>query len=436
MEQRILELIREKSEEIAGYGRWNWDHAELGYKEVQTAKAFADLARSLGMLVEEGIAVTGVKAYLKEPDPSKPTVALIGELDALPYANPDGTPGARHMCGHNAQLTGVMGAMLVLSDPSIRDQLDGNLVFIAVPAEEYVDIDYRRSLMAKGEIEFGGGKAEFIRLGAFDDIDISVGHHTDPLIKHNAVNMSSNGFVNKIVTFHGKSTHAAGTPHEGRDALKAAALAMHAIEQHQEFYRDEDHVRVHGFITEGGLSTNIIADKIVMEYCVRAGNIPALKKVIDRVDRSFRGAAFAQYCDVDIETIPGYLPIVPVKDPSVVAEALRDLGDEPLVYGSDRHLSASTDYGELSTIMPVLQFNTGGYAGELHNPNVRVDDEQVAYVDTAALFALTAWKLLKKGGEARKIIEENPPAMTKDEVIALLRSFNSRESYEYSKADI
>lgn len=435
MEQRILELIEQYADRITEIGRTIWENPELGYKEVKTARLFADCARALGLRVEENLAITGVKAYLGEPDPSKPTLAVIGELDALPHEDENGMPCARHKCGHNAQMAGLIGAMLVLTDETVRAGLDGNLVFMAVPAEEYVEVDFKKGLMKQGLIEFGGGKTELIRTGAFDDIDLALGHHTDPKIKYAVCNVTSNGFVNKIVTFHGRSSHAAGAPENGRDALKAAVLAMQAIDQHTEFYRDEDHVRVHGFITEGGLAANIIADRAVLEYSVRAGNIPALRLVNERVDRCLKAAAYAHFCDVEIETMSGYLPTVPVKDPSVVADAIRDLGAEPVIYPAEMHMSGSTDYGELSTIMPVLQVYTGGYEGALHNKDIRVSDERVAYVDTAAILALTAWKLLGEG-RARKILEENPPRMTKDEVVAVLRSLDSDETYRYSGEEL
>ena len=68
--------------------------------------------KNLGLETKEGLAVTGVKAYLNEEEKTNVSLALIGELDALripehKYANPE-TQGA-HCCGHHAQLAGVIG---------------------------------------------------------------------------------------------------------------------------------------------------------------------------------------------------------------------------------------------------------------------------------------------------------------------------------------
>ena len=196
------------------------------------------------------------RGYLKGKGAPGTTVALIGELDALPinnarHTNPE--TGAAHCCGHNAQLAGVMGAALALCDPEIKAALDGNIVFFSAPAEEFVEIEFKDNLRQQGKIRYGGGKCELIRIGAFDDIDISVGHHIhtergDAFI----LNGSSNGFVNKTIRYTGKAAHSAGMPEKGIDALNAATLALHAIDMQREGFKDEDAVRCHGFISRGG----------------------------------------------------------------------------------------------------------------------------------------------------------------------------------------
>ena len=85
--------------------------AELGFQEHRSAGKFAGIMKGLGLRTEEGLAVTGVKSYLKNSSDG-PTICLMGELDGLPipnhaYANPE--TGAAHCCGHNAQMAGVMG---------------------------------------------------------------------------------------------------------------------------------------------------------------------------------------------------------------------------------------------------------------------------------------------------------------------------------------
>lgn len=112
-ELKIVKLIDENRDEIIEFARDIYTHAELGYKEYRTAGKFAEFMKKLSLNTKEGLAVTGVKAYINEEKKDNVSLALIGELDALripnhKYANKE-TDGA-HCCGHHAQLAGVIGA--------------------------------------------------------------------------------------------------------------------------------------------------------------------------------------------------------------------------------------------------------------------------------------------------------------------------------------
>lgn len=431
-EQKIIDIIDSHAQEIKAFGHDIWTHAELGYKEFRTSGKFAQHLESLGIRPETGWAITGVKGYLKEKGTEGPTVAVIGEMDALPIAdNADANPetGASHCCGHNAQITGVMGAAFALADPEIKEQLGGNVVFMGVPAEEFVEIGFKKGLIDEGRISYGGGKCQLIKEGAFDDVDVSVGHHATTEQVALVANASSNAFVNKVVTFHGKASHAAGSPEAGVDAQAAVNLAQFAVDVQRETFRDQDTVRVHSFVSEGASAVNIIADRMTMEYSVRAKTIPGFVDANRKVDRAIRAACVATGCGADIDTMPGYMPTQPLQDTSLMREALEDVckGKYPIEEQSG-HMTGSTDFGDVSCIMPLLQFNTGGYTGALHNANVAVVDEELAYIVPAKVFALTAYKLLKNGGDrAKALMDSYKQLMTKEEYVKFWDQMKSKE---------
>ncbi len=438
IEQKICDIIESRKDEIMAFGQDIFCHAELGYKETRTSGKFVEEMEKLGMKPETGHAITGVKSYLKEKGSTEgPTLAVIGEMDALPIPNhPDAwsETGASHCCGHNAQLTGVVGAAMALADPEVAEAMGGNICFMAVPAEEFVDIEFKVDLIKQGKLSYGGGKCELIKEGAFDDIDISMGHHTMPGVDYGLYNGSSNGFVNKTVTFTGRAAHAAGSPHEGIDALNAATAAMVNIALQQESFRDEDTVRVHGFISNGGTAVNVIADKITMQYSVRGKTPEAYKDASAKVDRSLKAAAMATGCGVEIETISGYMSSVPNPNTEVLESVFDDIAAEGKY--TDRkdlleHTTGSDDFADVATIMPLVHFITGGYTGMLHNPDVRVSDPYLAYVVTAKIFALTAYRLMKDGAaKAKENIADYKPPMTKDEYIAFMDSMQKTEVVE------
>ena len=438
IEQKIVHIIEENAQQIIDIGRRIWEQPELGYREYNTSAMFAEFCAEHGLTVEKNLAVTGVKGYLKPQNAEDITVALMGELDALPmsdspYAHPD--TGAAHVCGHNAQMAGIMGALMALSVPEVKEALGGNVVFFAAPSEEFVEIEFKQGLMEKGIIGYGGGKSELIRIGAFDDIDLVIAHHTAPHITLALSNHKSNGFMSKVVRYTGVAAHAAEAPQQGIDALNAAHVAMAAINCQRESFRDEDSVRIHGFVSKGGEAMSVIANQVTMEYSVRANNIPAMLDANAKFDRSIRAGAVATGCGVQIMTIPGYLPVVPQENTDFMKAALTDAAGNYTVCPYDPGVvkGASTDLGEVSHLLPVFQFNTGGYTGALHQKDNQPDDEYLAYVVTAKVFALSAYKLLKNSAaQAKEIVCDHVPLLTKQAYIDYMQGQNSSETMPMS----
>ena len=111
---------------------------------------------SLGLRPETGLALTGVKAWAKGGQPG-PTVAILSELDAVgtpdsPKA--DSLTGAAHTCGHFLQMATMLAAATGLMKAGILPEFCGDVVFFAVPAEEYVEIEYRRRLLGEGKLHY------------------------------------------------------------------------------------------------------------------------------------------------------------------------------------------------------------------------------------------------------------------------------------------
>ena len=90
--------------------------------------------------------------------------------------------------------------------------LDGDVVLMAVPSEEYVEVEYRVGLKEQGLIEFLGGKPELIRLGAFDGIDLTFMTHQAAAEQGGVLGVGgpSNGCVVKQVVYTGRAAHAGG----------------------------------------------------------------------------------------------------------------------------------------------------------------------------------------------------------------------------------
>ena len=125
--------------------------------------------------------------------------------------------GVVHACGHNAQLTHMLGIARALVETGAAQSLAGRVLFMAVPAEEYVDLEWRSEQAAAGRIEFLGGKAELLRLGELDGVDMAIlvhgtGSGDD---RELSLRMSANGLVAKRARFIGRASHAGAAPERG-----------------------------------------------------------------------------------------------------------------------------------------------------------------------------------------------------------------------------
>ncbi len=436
IEKLIIKTIDEHRDEILEFANDIYTHAELGYKEFRTSEKFKEKMKALNLPIQEDLAITGVKAFLNEDKKDNLTLAVLGELDALripthKYANPE-TQGA-HCCGHHAQLTGVFGAAIALTIPEVADKLDGRVEFFAIPAEEYGEVEFKNTLIEQGKIKYGGGKCELLRIGAFDDIDISLAHHTDE--KGNKIGSgSSNGFVSKVIRIKGKAAHAAGAPHEGINALSAVSLGLQALGLNRETFRDEDNVRVHPILTKGGNLVNVVPDEAVIETLVRGRTLEAFTDASIKTDRSFKAGAMAIGADYRIETMPGYLPELPQSFPDELVDAFDELtGHNFEVISPDHHTNGSTDVGDVQHLLPVLTFKTGGIEGGLHQDNFNVVDEDTAYILTAKMFAISTYRLLKNGAALAKSITEGYETKfaSKEDYIKYMDSFNNVEEGSY-----
>ncbi|MEA3408421.1 MAG: amidohydrolase [Chloroflexota bacterium] len=429
LKDRVCEVIDSHREEIIALGEDIRVHPELGFKEFRTAGLVVDRMTALGIPHQTGIAITGVKGML-EGAADGPTVAYMGELDSvLVPDHPDADPetGAAHACGHNAQIANLIALAYGLVESGVMAELDGNVALIAVPAEEYVEVEYRLGLKEEGKVEFLGGKPEFIRLGALDDVDITFMTHQANREQRGILGMGgpSNGCVVKQIRYQGRAAHAGGSPHLGINALKAATLALQCIDANRETFQDEDHIRVHPIITKGGDLVNVVPADVRLETYVRGASVEAILEAAAKVDRSLKAGAMAMGATLHLTTLPGYLPRV-LPDGLVQVykrNAVALVGEEG--WGEPEFGAGSTDMGDVSHIMPAIEAQAGGACGVGHGADYTICDEEVAYVLPAKAAAMTIVDLLANDAKgAQEVIDDFEPPMSKESYLSFVRDLS------------
>ena len=410
MKQKIIQAIDAHREDIIRCGEDILRNPELGFKEFKTAERIRQEFEKLGIPYRAELAVTGIKGTIGDPH-AKYNICILGELDAVkcydhPFCDPE--TGAAHACGHNAQLAAMVGAAYGLVKSGVMEQLSAKITFFAVPAEELIELDFRERLVADGKIGCLAGKPELIRLGEFDDIDMAMMIHAHALTPAPNVylNGTSLGFDTKIITFEGKAAHGS-EPFNGINALNAAMLALMGIHANRETFREEDRIRVQPIVTNGGDLANVIPDRAVIETYVRGANTAAIKAACEKVDLAAQAGAMAVGATCTIKNMTGYKPMLQSKALSAVFEENAKLfvPESGIYHNVD--MTGSTDLGDLSELMPVIQPTMGGFCGPLHGKDFAAADLETVYITAAKILACTAFDLAKDDCKLAKEVKES-----------------------------
>lgn len=432
LKQRIAAAIDDNAAKIKDIADRIYAEPELGFKEVKTAaKVAAFMREELGLEPQTGLAINGVKGRAKGGKQG-PTVAVLGELDAIGCPeSPDADPltGAAHKCGHNLQVASMLGAACGIIKSGVIKELAGDCVFFGVPAEEYVELAYRQQLLAEGKLHYIVGKGQLIWEGAFDDIDMAMMMHADKERPNPTVSIgsSSNGFVGKKVQYIGKVAHAGDAPFEGINALNAAMLGIMGINALRETFKDSDHVRVHPIITKGGDIVNSVPADVRMELYVRGGTMEAIDNTHKKVDAALKAGGDAIGAQTIIETMPGQMPLdCPDRLHELFIANAKAINPDVAIEDAG-HFGGSTDMGDVSQIMPAIHPYIGGTVGLLHTKDFNCVDFKACVLDTAKAFAYVIVDLLYDDAqEAKEIIKNNPPNLTKEEYIQRMDAYFSK----------
>lgn len=290
---------------------------ELGY-EVLTGEDVCLKEARMGVPSEEKLEAHYIKALEQGADPEfapytkggmtgvigilhcgeGPTVAMRFDIDALgvveagePEHRPAAegwasvNPGFMHACGHDGHASIGLGVAQVLM--SIKESLHGTVKLIFQPAEEGVR-----------------GAKSIVEKGHLDDVDFLLGHHINappasaPHAKVAAAVYSSLATTKLDAIFHGRSSHAGARPHEGRNAVLAAAFAttgLYAIPRHG---GGGTQINVGTF--HGGSGRNVVAETAVLELEIRGINTEINRYMTESATRVLESTAQMQGCTVEI----------------------------------------------------------------------------------------------------------------------------------------
>lgn len=256
-----------QTQEEVIFGWFDHFHAnpEVSWKEVETTKKIASILSEMNIPYKTFSDITGLVAEIGQ---GEEVIAVRADIDAL-WQEVDGVMKANHSCGHDANISMVLGALLKLKDEKLKKRIR----FIFQPAEET-----------------GGGAIEMVNHGVIDDVTHLFGVHLRPIeelpygkvtpaIHHGAALFLSG-------TIQGVDAHGA-RPHQGKNAIDVAFAIQQMLKN---IYIDPFEIysaKLTKIVADGG-SMNIIPGNATFSIDVRAQKNAILDVLYERIDEGLK----------------------------------------------------------------------------------------------------------------------------------------------------
>lgn len=362
---RVADVIQGHRDRLVALSHAVHAHAELAFDEHQSAAELIAVLDEAGFQIDKGVGGLPT-AFTATRGTGDLVIGICAEYDALPEVG--------HACGHNLIAASAVGAALGLAE--IVDDLGITVKLIGTPAEEH-----------------GGGKVLLLEAGVFDDLTCAMMIHPATVDAHPSVSLTQ-GVGRYVATFTGKASHAAAAPQDGINAADAAVVTQVAIGLLRQQLPAS--ARIGLFVRDGGQATNIIPERVLVDFEVREFDVASQEALRERVFDCFRAGALATGCTVEFElTEPEYEPVrqdARLGEPfaaAMVALGRAPQRETPLTGGS-------TDMGNVSQYLPSIHPivavqgsdnppHTRGFADDVITPA-----SEDTLVDGAAAMAATA----------------------------------------------
>lgn len=313
LKEKVISESNRIEQKVIDWRRDLHQHPELGNEEFRTAKIVADHLKSLGIEVQENVAVTGVIGVLKGGKPG-PVIALRADMDALPVTERNNLPfrsqvktqyngqetGVMHACGHDSHVAILMGTAEILA--GMKKDLAGTVKFIFQPAEEGV-IDKSKPFGADG----------MIKAGALENpkVDVIFGLHINSPTPSGMISYKPGPTMAAVdeleITVKGKQTHGA-YPWDGVDPIVTASQIVTSLQTIVS--RNVKLIEAPAVVTvgaiHGGIRHNIIPESVKMIGTIRTLTREQRIFVHKRLESIARNIAEANQCEAEVKIIPGY----------------------------------------------------------------------------------------------------------------------------------
>lgn len=371
----IKKLSVDYAHDVIAFRRHLHANPELSYEEFKTAKFVAEQLRAFGLAPTEGVAETGVVVLVEGKNPSKKTIALRADMDALPIEEANQVSyksknsGVMHACGHDVHTSSLLGTARILNE--LKTQFEGTVKFIFQPGEE----------------KNPGGASIMIKEGVLENPKPAsiIGQHVMPLIPVGKIGFREGMYMASADEIYlkviGKGGHGAAPDL----AIDPIVIASHIIIALQQIISRNASPKQPTVLTFGNIigkgATNIIPDEVniagtfrAMNEEWRAAGLKKIKKMAESIAEGMGGR-----CEVEISHGYPYLENNPELTRRIKQAAIEYVGREN-VLDIDITLGAE-DFSYYSQVIPASFYRLGtrneakGFTSYVHTPTFDIDED-------------------------------------------------------------
>ena len=288
---------------------------ELSWQEHGTQRTLRAALQASGITEIQTVAETGLITTIRGRTPGGATVAIRGDIDALPIHEETGLPfasqhpGVMHACGHDMHAAWTVAAGILLA----RDPAVGAVKLVLQPAEEV-----------------GEGAARILASGALDEVRMICGGHVDWRFRVGEVVATAGPLAASTdtftIVFHGRGGHGA-RPQDAIDPIVGLSAFVMAVQTLVSRRLDPG---LPGVVTvgavEAGRAANVIPEQARATGTIRATTPAARALLCDGVRSLAASVAATHGLRAEVKMSEGTPPLMNTDAAAAIAqEAARAL---------------------------------------------------------------------------------------------------------------
>ena len=394
LKEHIKELATSQYKEVVTCRRHLHAHPELSFQEYKTSEFVQATLQAKGIAfdqVKEGIAQTGLVAYVRGKNPDKKTVALRADMDALPIKEQNEVPyksqyeGVMHACGHDVHTSSLLGTAAILQE--LKEHFEGTVKFIFQPGEELIP----------------GGASLMIKAGILEKQKPQslFGQHVAPQIPVGKIGFRPGIYMASAdeiyLTVKGKGGHAAMPD----NIIDPVLITSHIIVALQQVVSRNANPKIPTVLSFGKIvaegATNVIPNEVHVAGTFRTLNEEWRVEAKRRIKKLASGIAESMGGSCDVTILDGYpyLENNPLLTERAIGYAQEYMGEENII---DLDIwMASEDFAYYTHHVDACFYRLGvrneakGIVSGVHTPTFDVDEKALEIGS-----GLMAWLAIKE----------------------------------------